>query len=164
MIENKLKHRHKQNTYNIKMCQLKKFKIAFLNNQSQINTILLPCSCNDIMLTLLTVSSITTVFSLCKGGGEVGQTDIQHTIIHITSPLFLIRRLNRYSIKKATILRLLNSCNLIQLHKQIFLFYFCLLNFTVGEACVRLRLAMGISLHATLELPIETENVPKKLF
>ena len=34
MIENKLKHGHKQNTYNIKMCQLKKFKIAFLNNQS----------------------------------------------------------------------------------------------------------------------------------
>ena len=120
MIENKLKHRHKQNTYNIKMCQLKKFKIAFLNNQSQINTILLPCSCNDIMLTLLSVSSITIIFSLCKGGGEGCQTiyDIQHTIIHITS-LFLIRRLNRYSIKKATIFTLLNSCNLIQLHKQV---------------------------------------------
>ena len=120
MIENKLKHRHKQNTYNIKMCQLKKFKIAFLNNQSQINTILLPCSCNEIMLTLLTVSSVTIIFSLCKGGGGEGcQTDIQHTIIHITSPLFLIRRLNRYSVKKAIIFRLLNSCNLIQLHKQV---------------------------------------------
>ena len=72
------------------------------------------------MLTLLTVSSVTIIFSLCKGGGGEGcQTDIQHTIIHITSPLFLIRTLNRYSVKKAIIFRLLNSCNLIQLHKQV---------------------------------------------
>ena len=46
-----------------------------------------------------------------------------------------------------------------------FIFYFFfLLNYTVGEACEHLSLVMGISLYTTLELPIETENVLKKIF
>ena len=61
-------------------------------------------------------------------------------------------------------LQLLNLCNFIQLHKQASYSTFFLLNYTVGEACEHLSLVMGISLYTTLELPIKTENVLKKIF